>query len=121
MKLNKLNSNLLSINQVLLIPSLVNMIDNNEYVVKSGDTLYKIANNYNISVDDLKQFNNLNSNNLTVGQIIKIPNSDIQTYTVKSGDTLYKIANKFNTNRSDLIKKNNLSDTVLSIGQVLVI
>lgn len=123
MKLNNLSSNLLSVGQILLIPPKDIIYDDEigEYIVKKGDTLYKIANLYNVSVDKLIKFNNLNSNILSVGQVIKIPNSDINTYTVKSGDTLYRIANIFNTTITDLINKNNLANTKLSVGQIIKI
>ena len=42
------------------------------YVVKSGDTLWSIAKDNNISVDKLKEINNLTSNNLTIGQQLLI-------------------------------------------------
>ena len=45
----------------------------NTYIVKSGDTLYKIAQKYNTTVDTLKQINNLTSNLLSIGQILVIP------------------------------------------------
>ena len=48
-------------------------IDDNIYIVKKGDTLYGIANKYGISVDELKAINNLTSNNLSVGQVLQIP------------------------------------------------
>ena len=77
-----------------------------EYVVKSGDTLYKIAQDYNITVDELKNLNNLSSNTLSVGQLLKIPSpiSEPETYTVKKGDSLYSIAQEFNTT-VDILKK----------------
>ena len=43
------------------------------YIVQSGDTLYAIAKKYNTTVDEIKRINNLPSNNLQIGQILKIP------------------------------------------------
>jgi LysM repeat protein len=43
-----------------------------KYTVKKGDSLWKIANQYNTSVDNIKLKNNLTSNNLSIGQILKI-------------------------------------------------
>ena len=45
----------------------------NYYVVKKGDTLWRIAINYGVSVEDIKSFNNLSSNNLDIGQVLYIP------------------------------------------------
>ena len=70
MSLNKLNSNLLSVGQTLKIP-LSEKIDET-YVVKRGDSLYSIARRYNTTVDQIKQKNNLTSNILSIGQILKI-------------------------------------------------
>ena len=95
----------------------------NYYTVKKGDSLYSIANNFNTSVSELKTLNNLSSNLLSIGQILKIPsNTNISnTYTVKKGDSLYSIANNFNTSVSELKTLNNLSSNLLSIGQILII
>ena len=43
------------------------------YVVKKGDTLWSIAKNYNVSVDEIKSLNNLSSNVLSIGQKLTIP------------------------------------------------
>lgn len=120
--LNNLTSNTLSIGQVLKIPSQSNT-SNNTYTVKSGDTLYAIANKYNTTVDELKKLNNLTSNTLSIGQTLKIPGSTSSyvTYTVKNGDNLYSIAREFGTTVSAITKLNNLSTTVLSIGQKLLL
>ena len=101
-----------------------NLNNYNTYTVVSGDSLYSISKRFNTSVDEIKRVNNLNNNILTVGQVLKIPNSSLNnnnTYIVKKGDTLYSIASKNNTSVSDLINKNKLTSSVLSIGQELII
>ena len=120
--LNNLTSNTLSIGQVLKLPG-SSTTSTDTYTVKSGDTLYAIANKYNTTVDALKSLNNLTSNSLSIGQTLKIPSSssDNVVYTVKSGDTLYGIAEEFGTTVSAITKLNNLSTTTLSIGQKLLL
>ncbi len=126
--LNNLTSNNLSIGQVLIIkeeadipPQPSNGIT---YIVKSGDTLYKIANQYNVTVAEIIDLNNLSTTVLTIGQELLIPDKSIdktETYTVKKGDSLYKIANQFGITVDDIISSNNLTSTTLQIGQVLTI
>lgn len=123
-KMNNLSSNTLSINQKLLVGNDMSTDDNYDvYVVKSGDTLWGIASKYNTSVDKIKDINNLNSNNLSIGQKLLVPGNNLGTkkYIVKSGDTLYKIAQNNGTTVTKLINLNNLKTTNLSIGQVLYI
>lgn len=117
---NNLVSTSLSIGQKLLIPT-----SNNKdtlYTVVSGDSLYKIANQYGVTVDEIKKLNNLTSNLLSIGQVLKIPSRDNYTvYVVQSGDSLYGIARKYGTTVSDLQSVNNLASSNLSIGQKLLI
>lgn len=122
--LNNLTSNTLRIGQVLKINDQPIISDENVYIVKSGDTLYGIANRYGVTVNDIKSLNNLTSNTLSIGQRLKLPGTmenpeDYIIYTVKSGDTLYAIANSYGLTPSELISYNNLNSTVLSIGQKL--
>ena len=121
--LNNLSNNTLSIGQVLKLPKVDEIVTVNEYIVKSGDSLYSIAKKYNTSVDELKSLNNLTSNMLSVGQKLNIPVIEevSNVYTVKSGDNLYSIARKFNTTVNEIKSKNNLSSNTLSIGQKLII
>lgn len=128
--LNNLTSNTLSIGQELKIPNIEGNNQQEEnystYTVKKGDSLYSIASLYQTSVNALKNINNLTSNTLAIGQILKIPitnniNNNYKTYIVVSGDSLYRIANRFNTSVQELIDLNNLTSNNLSIGQILKI
>ena len=126
--LNNLSSNILSIGQVLKVPKSASseITSTIDYVVKSGDNLYAIARKYNTTVNEIKSLNNLGSDILSVGQILKIPTvtpsqEQEETYIVQSGDSLYSIARKFNTTVDELKRLNNLSSNLLSIGQVLVL
>lgn len=120
-RLNNLSSNTLSIGQRLKIP---NAITSNEitYTVKKGDSLWLIANRYDTTVNAIKDKNGLTSNNLSIGQILKIPSTtNYITYTVKKGDSLWLIAKNYNTSVNDIKKLNSLSSNNLSIGQKLII
>ena len=120
--MNGLSNNNLSVGQKLLVSGTGEVVVGNDYdtyVVKSGDNLYAIARKYGISVNKLKDINNLSSNLLSVGQKLLVPKLNGKTYIVKSGDNLYKKAKENGTTVTDLINLNELSTTNLSIGQVL--
>lgn len=100
-----------------------------KYTVAKGDTLYQIAKKYNTTVAEIKKLNNLSSNNLTPGQILKTPSppketlstSNYYTYTIKKGDTLYQIAKKYNTTPEAIKTSNNLTSNTLTIGATIKI
>ena len=140
-KLNNLKTNNLSIGQKINIPETyttnITLPNYTNYIVKKGDSLYSIAKNNGITVDTIIKDNNLSSNTLKIGQVLKIrtinevedecygtdynpPSNDI-IYTVKKGDSLYSIAKKYNTGVDNIKKKNNLTSNLLSIGQKLYI
>ena len=115
------------------------------YKVKSGDYLGKIASKYGVSVNQLKSWNNLRSNNIQIGQTLYIyknggptisqgstggssskstttTQSKTVIYTVKSGDTLFKISQKYPGVSADDIKKaNGLKTDAIRAGQKLTI
>lgn len=97
----------------------------NTYIVKNGDSLYKIAENYKTTVNTLKTLNNLTNNNLYVGQVLKLPTTTSDDtgnlYTVKNGDSLWKIAQANNTTVNEIKTANNLTTDSLQIGQKLAI
>jgi D-gamma-glutamyl-meso-diaminopimelic acid endopeptidase CwlS/peptidoglycan endopeptidase LytF/peptidoglycan endopeptidase LytE len=101
-----------------------------DYVVKKGDTLYSVAKNFNISIDDLKEWNELTSNTLKVGQVLVIysenweddtPVGNTVTYTVKKGDTLYSISKQYGVTISQLQSWNHLTSVNVVVGQPIII
>lgn len=92
------------------------------YTVRSGDTLWLLARRYGTTVDAIKQANGLTSDNLSIGQVLRIPASQHEPYflyTVRSGDTLWLLANRFSTTVDDIKNLNGLTSDALRIGQVL--
>jgi LysM repeat protein len=134
-KLNNLTSNLLFVGQELKVPNYLTVEDSNvNYIVKKGDNLYNIAKQYNTTVPELKSYNNLTTDNLSIGQVIKIPETtsiitpsedevinEGSVYVVQKGDTLYSIAKKFNTTVDNIKNINSIIGDVLSIGMNLLI
>lgn len=119
-ELNNLSSNLLSIGQKLKVLN-AEMPEANTYIVKKGDSLYSIARNFGVTVDDLKRINNKTANMLVIGEHLIIPSFNNNLYTVKAGDTLWSIANKYNTSVNKIKEINNLSNNNLSVGMQLKI
>lgn len=71
--LNNLTSNILSIGQQLLIPGSNVQASPTMYVVKAGDSLWRIARNFNTTVNDIRKLNNLTTDLLSIGQVLMIP------------------------------------------------
>jgi peptidoglycan DL-endopeptidase LytE len=111
------------------------------YTVKSGDTLSGIASKHNISLSNLKKWNNISGYLIYPGDKLKVSaggsssapakntssnsgsssSSSSSTYKVKSGDSLWKIANNNGVSVANLKSWNNLSSDVIRVGQTLKI
>ena len=92
------------------------------HIVKAGDTLYKIANMHNTTIEKLVEANGLTRpNDLVVGQSIFVPTDMPTTYTVVRGDTLYTIARRFGITLNELITANPqiTNPNLIQIGQVI--
>lgn len=107
-----------------------NITNDQNYVVKKGDTLTKIAKLYKTTYQNLASYNNIsNPNKIYIGQIIKIPNSFDEVapskYIVKKGDSLTSIAKRYNKNWKSLYEDNKKvignNPNKIYPGQVLVI
>jgi LysM repeat protein len=142
---NNLTTNLLSIGQVLTIPTTVTAPAETIYTVQSGDSLYSIARKYGVTVDEIKSANNLTTNLLSIGQTLVIPltreerqntsgtsagvepiqvpaTQPLVTYVVRKGDTVWSIARAYNISPEILMNANNLTPNQIIIpGQQLVI
>ncbi|MBG9979067.1 LysM peptidoglycan-binding domain-containing protein [Ruoffia tabacinasalis] len=107
--------------------------EDNIYIVQSGDYLYRIANDFGITVDNLIDWNNLESNSLFVGQELIVVDPDDGSeepdqadpediiYVVEAGDYLYRIAAEFGVTVQDIIDWNNLESNALQVGDELII
>ena len=97
------------------------------YVVKPQETLWKIAKNHNVSVEELERINKkekgFNPNNLKEGQEIWVPasavdssepevptrpttNKELVLYLVEKGEGFYSLERKFGLSQSDIVKLN---------------
>src|SRR4051812_47335659 len=85
----------------------------NIYEVKSGDYLWKIANTYGTSAEDLKLINGLQSDLLLVGQKLRVP----IMYEVVPGDTLWKLSQAFSSTVQSIKTANGLTSNTINIGQ----
>lgn len=149
--LNKLDSNTIRIGQELLVPLTDGAINSEHlpkqmrmaanktsrtklsHTVKSGDTLWDISREYDVTMDELAKWNKLKKNavlrlnqKLTVyksqNKTTSAPKSTNRTitYKVRRGDSLARIASKFNLTVSEIIKWNNLAgQKYLQPGQKL--
>jgi len=116
-----------------------------QHEVVQGESLDKIAHEYGVTVEDLKNWNQLRGTRIQVGQILDIfslPDSRVRiiptpvtrkktrrsvtpaansgiTHKVKKGETLYEIARRYSVQPRILMAYNNLRSTRLHIGQIL--
>lgn len=134
-KWNGLTSNLLTEGQILLIseekePDTPNPTASQELIVHiavKGDSIISISKKYNLTVDQLKEINHLESDLLTPGQklIVSLPPSQVaqwsEEHQVQEGETLYTIARKYGISVVQLKEINLLTQDKVESGTLLKI
>ena len=94
------------------------------YTVKRGDTLSEIAEQFSLSVTELKSINGLQGNTIQIGQVLELPGSDsslTSEHKIQRGETLSEIAQFYRVSLADLRAANNLRGDRILIGQTLII
>jgi LysM repeat protein len=87
--------------------------------VKNGDTLWSLASSYQVTVDNIKKWNNLTTDKIVINQELKIvPRGK---YIVQRGDTLWKIAEQSGTTVSTIKKLNGLKSDKIQVGTLLMV
>ena len=92
--------------------------------VKRGDTLSEIAEQFGLTVTELKSINGLRGNTIQIGQVLKLPDDDSplsSEHKIQRGETLSEIAQFYRISLADLRAANNLRGDRILIGQTLII
>ena len=107
-QLNGINNNISLVpGNNIIVPKIANPYFD-QYTIKKGDSLYKIAEKYNSDYKTLALINGLDENDyIYPNQIISVPKVGVKYYIVQEGDTLLDIGNKLNSNVIDLVNQNN--------------
>ena len=128
-----INPNALQIGQRICIPGAAPVVcpeGSFPYVIRRGDTLFALAQQFGTTVAAIIAINpGINPNALQVGQTICIPGEPTVTcptgsfsYTIQRGDTLFALAQRFNTTVSAILALNpGLDPNALQVGRIICI
>ncbi|HEY3430525.1 MAG TPA: LysM peptidoglycan-binding domain-containing protein, partial [Cyclobacteriaceae bacterium] len=126
----------LEIDQILKVPYVPRVPkktpNGNTHIVGEKETLFSISRQYSVTIDELKQWNNLTDNSLSLGQelVIKKKNTIAASTGIKSGtgvhtvgakETMYSITRQYGITVQQLREWNNLQTDELKIGQTLYV
>jgi len=104
------------------------------YEVQKGDNLFSIAKKFNVSIEDLKKWNNLEDLNVQLGSKLALANKEesaiteapktetkIVEHKVKKGEYLGTIAKKYNVTVVEIKEWNSLEDNNVKLGETLIV
>jgi membrane-bound lytic murein transglycosylase D len=98
------------------------------YRVRRGDTLIEIADRFDLWVRDVRKWNGISGNHLSVGQLIRLQapeggsaSAEATTYRVRRGDTIGEIAQRYGVSTRDVMAWNGLSSSTIRPGQQITI
>jgi 3D (Asp-Asp-Asp) domain-containing protein/LysM repeat protein len=110
---------------ILIAGATVTTASAQEHEVQSGESLWKIANKYSMTIDELIQINQLKSTVIHPKQVIQLSEEEeaeeTTSHKVEKGDTLGKIANEHNVSVTELKAWNNLNSDLIIPGDVLAL
>ncbi len=90
------------------------------HTVESGETLWSISQEANVSVEELQTLNGLNSTRIYPSQKLKVEDK-MEEHVVVKGDTLFEIAKNNNLSVDELKNKNGISSDIIRPGEKLVV
>ncbi len=123
-------SNLLLILILFLMPVFLMAPDanaqqsDNEHVVQQGETLFSISRQYDVTVSELRLWNNLDSDDLQTGQVLRLTpptGEDRIVHTVQPGESLFGISRQYNVTIAEIQQWNSIDGTALDAGTELII
>lgn len=110
---------------VFLVSVFTAVAQEQTYVVQPGDTLFSIAQQFGVTVDEIAFANGItNPDVIQAGQQLTIPTGggDSQSYTIQQGDTLFSIARAFGVTVDAIVSANNIANPdVIQAGQTISI
>lgn len=131
----------ISIGFLLFTPSNTSAQDRKTHVVAQGETLFSISQQYNVTVEEIREWNRLLGNQISIGERLIVSNgatarpetpsppvepanarrTENVSHVVRSGETLFSISRRYGVTVNDVRSWNGLSSNLLEIGQVLEI
>lgn len=105
------------------------------YTVEAGDSLWVLAEDHDVSIEDIKKDNDLKTDVIVPGQVLEIgedkeetkkedkeeKTGKTDTYKIEAGDTLSDIAAKFEVSVVELKEWNNLSSDIIFVGKEIIV
>ncbi len=109
---------------VILAPDVSAQQAETEHVVQQGETLFSISRQHDVTVSELRMWNNLDTDDLRTGQVLRLTppsGEDRVVHTVQPGESLFGISRQYNVTIAEIQQWNNLDGTALDSGTELVI
>jgi LysM repeat protein len=139
----------LEVGQIIKVPYVTKSVATKEgtatHKVAPGETMYSISKAFSVSVDDIRKWNNLTDNNLSIGQELIVKRPSIQPtsdrvasttrtndtgttrvppggmHTVATRETMYSIARQYGVSVGQIRTWNSLSTDELQVGQSIFV
>ena len=112
------------------------------HTIQAGETIYRVSKIYNVTVDDLRNWNNLGTNTVEIGQELVImggmtkppvypesiptktnssQSNNTQYHTLQAGETVFRLSKLYGITVDEIVRWNNIKNFAVSVGQRLVV